>query len=143
MRNGKQWRPFINVKDTSNAFIKILNSEDQLVKGQVFNTGSNEQNIQIFDLAKLVAESVEIPFNYEWYGDPDERSYRVDFSKIKESINFEPCVSIKQGARDVFDALKGGKLDPDDPRMITVKWYKHLLSMQHFLKDIELNGVIL
>lgn len=143
MRNGKQWRPFINVRDTSNAFIKIIDSEDSLVSGQIFNAGSNEQNIQIFDLAKLVAESIDMPFNYEWYGDPDERSYRVDFTKIKENLDFEPHISIEKGARTVFDALRTGTLNPDDPRMITVKWYKHLLNMQHFLKDIELNGVIL
>ena len=143
MRNGKQWRPFINVRDTSNAFIKIIDSDECLVNGQIFNCGSNEQNIQIFNLAKLVAESIEIPFNYEWYGDPDERSYRVDFTKIKESLNFEPNISIKKGSRTVFNALKEGKLNPDDPRMVTVKWYKNLIAMQKFLKDIELNGVIL
>ena len=143
MRTGKQWRPFINVRDTSNAFLKIIDSEDYLVNGQIFNTGSNEQNIQIFDLAKLVAESIEIPFNYEWYGDPDERSYRVDFTKIKDTLNFKPCVSIEKGSKTVFNALNEGKLNPDDPRMITVKWYKHLLNMKEFLREIELNGEIL
>jgi nucleoside-diphosphate-sugar epimerase len=143
MRDGKQWRPFINVNDTSNAFIKVLEAEPELVSGQVFNVGSDEQNVQIFDLAKLVAESIGIPFNYEWYGSPDTRSYRVSFSKIKETLNFMPQITIGKGARNVFDALKEGKLNPDDPRTITVKWYKHLLEMQRFIKDTEINGVIL
>ena len=143
MRDGKQWRPFVNVNDTSNAFIKVLEAEPELVNGQVFNVGSDEQNVQIFDLAKLVAESIDIPFNYEWYGDPDTRSYRVSFSKIKETLNFMPQITIGKGARNVFDALKEGTLNPDDPRTITVKWYRHLLEMQQFLKDTEINGVIL
>jgi len=143
MRDGKQWRPFINVKDTSKAFIKVLEAEPELVNGQIFNVGSDEQNVQIFDLAKLVAESIDIPFNYEWYGSPDTRSYRVSFSKIKETLNFMPQITIGKGARNVFDALKEGTLNPDDPRTITVKWYKHLLEMQQFLKDTEINGVIL
>lgn len=143
MRDGKQWRPFVNVNDTSNAFIKVLEAEPELVNGQIFNVGSDEQNVQIFDLAKLVAESCNLPFNYEWYGSPDTRSYRVSFSKIKETLNFMPQITIGKGARNVFDALKEGTLNPDDPRTITVKWYKHLLEMQQFLKDTEINGVIL
>ena len=90
MRDGKQWRPFVNVKDTSRAFIKVLEAEPEVVNGQVFNVGCNEQNVQIFDLAELVAEACSLPFNYEWYGDPDTRSYRVIFDKIKETLNFQP-----------------------------------------------------
>ena len=143
MRDGKQWRPFVNVKDTSNAFIKVLETEPEVVSGQIFNVGSDEQNIQIFDLAKLVAEACSLPFNYEWYGDCDTRSYRVSFNKIKDTLNFKPQISIKNGAKKVFDSLKDGRLNPDDPRMITVRWYKHLLEMQQFLRDTEIDGVIL
>jgi len=143
MRDGKQWRPFIHVKDTSDAFIKILESDPELVNGQIFNAGSNEQTVQIFDLAKLVAEAIGLSFNYEWYGSPDNRSYRVNFNKIKETLHFKPNYTLEQGAKEVFDALKGGKISADDPRTITVKWYKHLLEMQVFLKSTEINGELL
>jgi nucleoside-diphosphate-sugar epimerase len=143
MRDGKQWRPFVNVNDTSNAFIKVLETEPELVNGQVFNVGRDDQNVQIFDLAKVVAEACDLPFNYEWYGDTDTRSYRVSFQKIRDVLGYVPKTTIKQGARNVFDALKDGRLNPDDPRMITVKWYKHLLEMRQFLKDTELDGVLL
>ena len=143
MRDGKQWRPFIDVNDTSNAFIKVLEAEDDLVNGQIFNAGSDDQNIQIIDLAKLVAESIDLPFNFRWYGDPDSRSYRVSFNKIKQILNFKPNCSIRTGARKVYDSLLEGKLNPDDPRTITVKWYKHLLDMQKFLKAVEINGELL
>jgi nucleoside-diphosphate-sugar epimerase len=143
MRDGKQWRPFVNVKDTSGAFIKILETEPEIVNRQVFNVGSDEQNIQIFELAKTIAEACNLPFHYEWYGDCDTRSYNVSFKKIKKALNFKPQTSIKNGAKNVFGALKEGKINPDDPRMITVKWYKHILQMQQFLKDTEINGVLL
>jgi nucleoside-diphosphate-sugar epimerase len=143
MRDGKQWRPFVHVKDTSNAFIKILESEPELVNGQIFNVSSNEQNIQIFNLAELVAESINLPFNYEWYGTPDKRSYNVSFNKIKNTLNYKTTCTPKQGAKDVFDALKEGKINPDDPKTITVKWYSHLLEMHNFLKNVEKNGTLL
>jgi nucleoside-diphosphate-sugar epimerase len=143
MRDGKQWRPFVHVKDTSRAFILVMESDPELVNGQIFNVSNNEQNVQIFDLAKVVAEAIGLPFNYEWYGSPDTRSYRVSFDKIKKTLNFKPQYTPKEGAREVYDALKEGKLDPDDTRTITVKWYKHLLEMHELLKDLEINGTLL
>ncbi len=143
MRDGKQWRPFIHVKDTSNAFVKILEADAELVNGQIFNAGSNEQNIQIYDLAQLIAKSINLPFNYEWYGSPDKRSYRVSFNKIKETLNFKPQYIPKEGAKEVFKALKDERISEDDPRTITVKWYKHLLEIHTLIKEVEINGVIL
>ena len=143
MRDGKQWRPFIHVKDTSNAFTKVLEADPEFVNGQVFNAGSNEQNIQIFNLAKLIAESINLPFNYEWYGSPDKRSYRVSFNKIKETLNFKPHYTPKEGAKEVFNALNDGRVSGDDPRTITVKWYKRLLEMHTLIKNIEINGAML
>ena len=143
MRDGKQWRPFIHVKDTSKAFTEVLEADPEFVNGQVFNTGSNEQNVQIFTLAKLIAESINLPFNYEWYGSPDKRSYRVSFNKIKETLNFKPQYTPKEGAKEVFDALKDGRVSGDDLRTITVKWYKHLLEMHTVIKEVEINGAIL
>jgi len=143
MRDGKQWRPFIHVNDTSNAFTKVLEADPELVNSQVFNAGSNEQNVQIFNLAKLIAESINLPFNYEWYGSPDKRSYRVSFNKIEKTLNFKPQYTPKKGAKEVFDALKDGRVSGDDPRTITVKWYKHLLEMHTLIKEVEINGVLL
>jgi nucleoside-diphosphate-sugar epimerase len=143
MRDGKQWRPFVHVKDTSNAFAKILESDMELVNGQVFNVGSNDQNVQIFGLAQLVAESINLPFKYEWYGDPDTRSYRVSFDKIKEKLGYETSFSPRDGAKEVFDALKAGVLKGDDPRTITVKWYKRLIESYSLVKSVEMHGEIL
>jgi len=141
--DGKQWRPFVHIKDTSNAFIKVLESEEELVNGQIFNVGSNEQNFQIFELAKLIAESLNMPFVYEFQGSKDTRSYRVKFDKIREVLGFETKYTIKDGAKEIYEKLKEGKLNPDDPKTITVNWYKYLLNAQKLIKEVELNGIIL
>ncbi len=143
MRDGRQWRPFIHVKDTSNAFMNVLEADPELVNAQVFNAGSNEQNVQIFKLAKLIARSINLPFNYEWYGSPDKRSYRVSFDKINETLNFKPEYTPKRGAKEMFDALEDGRVSGEDPRTITVKWYRHLLETQKLIKNVEIDGVIL
>ena len=143
MRDGTQWRPFVHVKDTSRAFIRVLESDPELINREIFNVGSDDQNIQIFQLAKTVTEACGQEFKYEWYGDPDKRSYKVSFDKIRNVLDYRPKYSIKDGAREVWDALVNEELDPDDLRTITVKWYKHLLNMHRFLRDVEINGRLL
>jgi nucleoside-diphosphate-sugar epimerase len=143
MRDGSQWRPFIHVRDTCKAFISVLEAEDDITRGEVFNVGSNDQNYQIFNLAKLIAESLNTPFIYEWYGSPDKRNYRVDFTKIHKILGFKTEFTPAEGAREIYNGLVEGIVNPDDPRTITVKWYKHLVEMHEFIKSIELNGVLL
>ncbi|MEM0290172.1 MAG: SDR family oxidoreductase [Metallosphaera sp.] len=143
MRDGKQWRPFVHVKDTSRAFLRVLEADNDIVNREVFNVGSNDQNYQIFDLAKLVSESIGMKFEYEWYGSPDVRNYRVSFDKIKRQLGFQPEHTPVDASREIYDALKNGEVDGDDPRWITVEWYKKLLSSPDLAKEVELNGVIL
>jgi len=143
LRDGTQWRPFVHVKDTSRAMTMLLEADAEVINGEVFNVGSDDQNVQIMPLARLVADACELPFEYEWYGDPDVRSYRVSFQKIADKLGFECLYSPKAGAKEVFDAIKNDEVDPDDPRWITVKWYKHIMEMRDFIKEIELDGTLL
>lgn len=142
MRDGDQWRPFIHVKDTSKAFITVLESSEHKVNGEVFNAGSNEQNYQILSLAEMIGEAISIPFEIGWYGSPDERSYRVNFDKIHSTLGFSPDYTANEGAREVYEALEGGKVT-DSLKTKTVEWYKHLLSMHATLKEIVIRDTIL
>lgn len=128
MRDGTQWRPFIHVKDVAKAYIAAIEAESELVNHEVFNIGSDEQNIQVYSLAKMVADACNHEFKYEWYGSPDKRSYMVGFRKARETLNFKPEYTVRDGAREIWQALSNGLLDPDDPRAITVKWYKILVE---------------
>jgi len=143
MRDGKQWRPFIHVKDTCKAFISILEAEDDIARGEVFNVGSNDQNYQIFNLAKLITDSLNTPFINEWYGSPDKRNYRVDFTKTHKILGFKTEFTPANGVREIYNALVESIVNPDDLRTITVKCYKHLLEICEFIKSIDLNGVLL
>ena len=142
MRDGTQWRPFIHVKDTSKAFITVLESPKEKVNGQIFNVGSNEQNLQIYPLAKMIGEAIGEPFEIEWYGSPDKRSYRVNFDKIRNVLGFKPDYTPRDGAREVYEALKNG-IVTDSLKTRTVEWYKHLLQMYSFLKEVLVKGTLL
>lgn len=142
MRDGTQWRPFVHVKDTSRAFITVLESDPDIVNKEIYNVGSNDQNVQILPLAKLIAESIDLPFHFEWYGSPDKRSYRVDFSKIEKSLGFKPKYTPKEGAKEVYEALVEGEIT-DSIKTRTVEWYKYLIEAHKIIKDVEYRGEIL
>lgn len=127
LRDGTQWRPFVYVRDTSKAIILCLEADSRHINKQIFNVGSNDQNYQIFDLARRVADAIGISFEYEWYGLPDHRSYKVNFDKIK-GLGFVPEYDAEKGAVEVWNSLKKGKVNPDDIKTITLEWYKKLIS---------------
>ena len=143
LRDGLQWRPFVHVRDTSRAMIAMLEAPSELVNGEIFNVGSDEQNFRIMPLAQTVADAIGSEFHYEWYGLPDHRSYQISFEKIGRVIGYATKLTPADGAREVHRALKEGQIDADDPRTITVDWYKSLIEMHGFLKETELEGVLL
>ena len=135
MRNGKQWRPFIHVKDVANAYVKVIKSQKDKVNGKIFNVGSNAQNYQILPLAKEVARSIGMPFRKEWYGDPDSRSYRISFKKVEEELGFKIKYPISYGDKEVYSALKKGIIT-DSIKTKTVEWYKYLLESKDVLDSV-------
>ncbi len=143
LRDGTQWRPFVHVKDTSNAFIQVMKASPEKVNKQIFNVGGNSLNIQILELAKLVTSSLNKPFEFSWYGDPDKRSYRVNFGKIKDVLGYEPEISFEDGIREIWQKMEEGAIKWDDPTTRTVGWYKTLIEWNNKIKSISRCGEIL
>ncbi|MCS7120441.1 MAG: NAD(P)-dependent oxidoreductase [Nitrososphaerota archaeon] len=128
MRPGSQWRPFVHVKDVSEAILKVMEADSETVNREVFNVGSNDQNFRIYDLAKLIGESIGVSYEIEWYGEPDTRSYIVNFDKISNKLGFKAAYTPGKGAKEIFDNLKQGILKDTDETYV-IKWYKQLFEM--------------
>lgn len=142
MRDGMQWRPFIHVKDAVTAYTLVMNEESDKINGQIFNVGSDEQNYQILPLAKLVAESLGINYQVEWYGSGDFRSYRVSFKKFTDAVNFKPAYTPKEGSLEIFEALKNKKLT-ESPKTKTVEWYKYLLESYKLTSEVAMRDTMI
>src|SRR5690606_2834855 len=108
---GKQWRPFVHVDDAALAVLTVLEAPLPLVRGQIFNVGSNEQNYTIRQIAELIKGIVPEAEIEEVEGGSDARNYCVDFTKIQRTVGFTPRWTVEQGVRQVIDAIKDGKID--------------------------------
>jgi nucleoside-diphosphate-sugar epimerase len=125
MRDGNQWRPNVHVKDVARLITELLELNKEKIQKEIFNVGANQQNYQILPLAKLIGDSVGINYELDWYGEPDTRSYRVDFSKLKNDLGFKIKHTVEEAAKKVYNALEVGKTKKDETTSI-VGWYKKI-----------------
>ena len=51
---GDQWRPFVDVEDASEAYIKCLETPIEKVRGEIFNIGGDENNYKIIEIGKKI-----------------------------------------------------------------------------------------
>ena len=142
MRNGKQWRPLIHVKDVAEAYVKIIKTPKEKINGEIFNVGSDDQNYQILPLAKEIAKAMKIPFLKKWYGDPDSRSYKISFNKVNKIIGYKTKFKVSDASKEIFTALKKGFVT-DSIKTKTVEWYKHLIESKKLVDSTEINNKIL
>jgi len=125
---GKQWRPFVHVEDSAEAFIAALERCENL-SGEAINIGSNDLNFQIKDLAALVKSMLPETELEVAPGDADRRSYHVNFDKMKKLLGLEPRRTIEEGVREIRAALLDGRIpDPQSPRYYNIRLLKQLVE---------------
>jgi nucleoside-diphosphate-sugar epimerase len=135
---GQQWRPLVHVRDVARAFMALLAAPTEKVNGQIFNVGYT--NAQVLGIAYLVRET--LPFRIEIEvapDDSDKRNYNVSFEKLSREIGYTPGVSIEDGIRQIYDAMKSGRVWAR-PETSTVGWYKTIIEAERLLNRVKLNG---
>ncbi len=103
--DGAQLRDFNFVDDVVDAMLTAAASDK--ANGEVFNLGS----LEVVNLKDLAEQLVKLhpSGRYELVAFPPERKaidigdYYSDFTKIKETMGWEPRVSLKQGLRNSLD----------------------------------------
>ena len=141
MGGGLQWRPLVHLSDVAKAFITVIGEKKDNINKEVFNIGLD--NFQIKNLAYLVRD--ELPFNIEIDmapDDADKRDYNVIFKKAEEKIGFKAEVQVTQGIKEIYQALKSGKVDVG-PKTITVQWYRNILEAKALLESVLLEGRVI
>ena len=108
LSDGTPWRPLVHVEDIGRAFLAVLHAPRDVVHDQAFNVGRTSENYRVSELADMVRDVV--PGSRVMYaagGGPDPRSYRVDCSKLEETLpEFRPCWTVQKGIRQLYGAFE-------------------------------------
>jgi nucleoside-diphosphate-sugar epimerase len=140
---GRQWRPFVHVRDVARAFELAASAEREKVAGKVFNIGSDGNNVQILNLAFRVRDAIPGTEVVHAATDPDLRDYNVSFDHAHRELGFKTEKTIDDGIREVLAALHEGAVDPDERRWYTMKQYVFLREAERAHKDLAIDGTLL
>ena len=107
LSDGTAWRPLVHVKDMSNAFKTVLKAPEEKISGETFNVGSNEQNYTVVQIAEKVAKIVPHSIiEYSKGATKDTRSYKVDFTKIRNRIGYKTKWKLVDGIKEIYSIFK-------------------------------------
>jgi nucleoside-diphosphate-sugar epimerase len=141
MGGGLQWRPLVHLSDVSRAFSTVISSDLEKVSQEIFNIGLD--NFQIKNLAYLVREELPFPIEIDFApDDADKRDYNVVFRKAQEKLGFKAEVGVIQGVKEIYQALKLGKVDIG-PKTVTVNWYRNIIEAKKLLDSVLLDGRVI
>ena len=130
--DGTPWRPLVHVLDISNAIICSILAENKVIHDQIFNVGNTEFNYRIRDIATVISETFKCNNIKFGNSDNDNRSYRVSFDKINESLPGFSCEwDLEKSSKQVFDLFSNINLDEssfNDRSFTRVNQLKYLIE---------------
>jgi nucleoside-diphosphate-sugar epimerase len=133
LSDGTPWRPLIHVKDMARAIEwAVVREASNGGEFLAVNTGSNEWNYQVKELAQAVAEVIQgtdVSVNLD--AAPDKRSYRVNFDLYKQlAPDHQPQYTLKAAIQELYDGLKNMEFKDGDFRNSLLMRLKVLTSLQ-------------
>ena len=107
---ANSWSPMVHVDDIARAIVISLTKNEQISHKDVFNVGSNDQNFKKIQLAKMVAERLNVDI-VESESKEDPRDYRVSFDKIVTELGFNTIHNPKESIEQIVASLENGLID--------------------------------
>ncbi len=113
---GEQfWRPYCHVNDLAASIELVFSAATEKTGFEVFNVGDTSENYQ----KKMIAAEIQqlIPSAKIEYvsKSEDPRDYKVNFDKIKNQLGFRITRNLKDGIKEIADAVQLGFIvNPDN-----------------------------
>ncbi len=130
--DGTPWRPLVHVEDICRAIAGVLEAPRDAIHGEVFNVGDDDANHRIREIAAIVADAFDGCETVFGSSDPDQRSYRVGFAKIRRHLpEFRCAHTVASGARELRDLFERIGLTADTfrhPAYTRLKQLRRLLE---------------
>jgi dTDP-D-glucose 4,6-dehydratase len=115
----------MHVDDAARAIMSVLEAPLQIVRNQIFNIGSNEQNYTISQVGEIIHGLVPGSAVVNKDDITDARNYWVNFKKIDHTLGFSPEWTVERGVEQVIEAIRSGKIrDYRDARYSNIKFLK-------------------
>lgn len=130
LSDGSAWRPNVHVEDVSKAFIDVIERSEKLERYDIFNIGEENQSVK--QIANIIGKTFGKDVEFNPKGSRDARSYKVDFSKAKNVLNYSARFSVADGARELLDIFNKNGFDESEFKNVkyyTVDYWKQYLSM--------------
>ncbi|TGL45833.1 NAD-dependent epimerase/dehydratase family protein [Leptospira perdikensis] len=100
------WRPYCHVKDFARLIEIVFNAPKNVVNKQVFNAGGEINNFTKQGILDTILKYLpNSKINFKEHG-TDPRNYKVNFSKVKSVLGFEPKYSVEDGVVELIEAFK-------------------------------------
>lgn len=135
--DGSPWRPLVHALDIAKAIQMVLSAPRDAVHGQILNVGSNEQNYRVREVAEIIADvfpGCEVSFGPT---DTDNRSYRVNFDKIREVLPEYRCDwDARRGAEQLLDVFSAVDLDTE---AFTGRGFTRLKQLEYLIRSGQLD----
>ena len=133
------WRPLIHVEDMADACISSINSTSELISGQIYNVGSDEENYTKKQLAEIIQSYVSDTEIEIIESKIDPRNYKVSFDKIKTSLNFTTKKSVNDSITEILQAIDSGVLNPRDSEFTNIsKLTEQISTLNNYQFDENL-----
>jgi len=119
---GKQWRPLLHLCDAAEAYVHCLRAPIQKIKGQIYNVGFEEQNLQIITIGKMVKKAIPKTMLTVKKDSFDARDYFVCFDKIKDHYGYSAKKTVPDGIEEIALAISKGRFpDVSHPKYYNVQ----------------------
>ena len=135
--DGTPWRPLVHVLDICQAIARTLEAPRDIVHDQIFNVGDTNYNYQVKDIAQIVADTFpgcQLSFGPK---DTDNRSYRVSFAKIRQTLPGFKCEwDAQRGAKQLYDVFKQIDMSADT---FTSRGFTRLKQLEYLLRTQQID----
>jgi nucleoside-diphosphate-sugar epimerase len=129
--DGSAYRPLVHILDICDAVACALEAPRPIVHNQIFNVGQNSDNYRVKEIAEIVGEvftGCAIEFGP---AGADNRSYQVNFDKIRTKLGFECKRNATIGAVQLYSLFKKIDMSKD---VFNFRAFTRLKQLEYLLR---------
>jgi nucleoside-diphosphate-sugar epimerase len=121
---GNQWRSFVHVDDAATSIMHVIEADSDVIRNQIFNVGSNEQNYSILQIGEMIHDNVPAARMVNKSDEVDPANYKVNFNKIQRLLDYRPSWTVQRGIEQVIQAIQKGEIaDYKETKFSNIKFF--------------------